>query len=128
MQAWHGASVLVRFPSLCVLAAALYRRHAIEEIVALCVQWRQSCYFKVLAFGKSPLGRLQLRVHLLMADLFQWLALICLAFLEFWKEPRPLTIRTAASKTKEKKEAIEEKSIGQRAAQIDSMQPQKKAL
>ena len=58
------------------------------------MQWRQTCYYKVLAFGKSPLGRLKLRLQMLMADLFQWLALICLAFLEFVKEPRPLKIRT----------------------------------
>ncbi len=92
------------------------------------MQWRQSCYYKVLAFGRSPLGRLKLRVHLLMADLFQWLALICLAFLEFVKEPRPLAIRTAASKTREKGDVVEAESEGQTAAHTDSAQPQKKAL
>lgn len=92
------------------------------------MQWRQSCYYKVLAFGRSPLGRLQLRAHLLMADLFQWLALICLAFLEFVKEPRPLTIRTSTSKTKTDSKIVEAKSQGQTAAHADSVQPQKKAL
>lgn len=68
------------------------------------LQWRQRCYYKVLAFGRSPWGRLGLWWNILMADLFQWLALICLAFLEFAKEPMPLKIRTPAaqrlSKTK----------------------------
>ena len=60
------------------------------------MQWRQRCYLKVLAFGRSPLGRLGLKLHIMMAELFQWLALICLAFLEFVKEPRPLKITNGA--------------------------------
>ncbi len=92
------------------------------------MQWRQSCYCKALAFGRSPLGRLQLRLHLLMADLFQWLALICLAFLEFVKEPRPLTIRTPASKTTRESKVVEAQSQGQTAAHTESVEPRKKAL
>jgi len=67
------------------------------------MQWRQTCYYTVLAFGRSPLGRLKLRLQILMADLFQWLALICLAFLEFIKEPRPLKIKIPSSTNEESK-------------------------
>lgn len=68
------------------------------------MQWRQRCYFKVLVFGRSPLGRLGLKLRIMMAELIQWLALICLAFLEFVKEPRPLRNTNAApSKVEAKK-------------------------
>jgi hypothetical protein len=68
------------------------------------MQWRQRCYYKVLAFGRSPLGRLGLKLHITMAELSQWLVLIWLAVLEFLKEPRPLRITNAApSKIKAKK-------------------------
>ena len=49
------------------------------------------------------MGRLKLRLQILMADLFQWLALICLAFLEFVKEPRPLKISIPALTTEDPK-------------------------
>ena len=74
-------------------------------LMSCCVtQWRQRCYYKVLTFGRSPLGRVGLKLHIMMAELFQWLALICLAFLEFLKEPRPLRFTIAApSKVEAKK-------------------------
>lgn len=90
---------------------------ACKTDVALTMQWRQSCYYKVLAFGRSPLGRLKLRLHLVMADLFQWLALICLAFLEFLKEPRPLKIRRSARKTEQGRKDVGVLSEGSSPAQ-----------
>ncbi len=63
-------------------------------------QWRQMCYYKVMAFGRTPMGRLGLRLQLLLADLFQWIALICLGVLEFLKEPRPLSLRSAPLRAK----------------------------
>ena len=99
-----------------------------ETDVVLTMQWRQSCYYKVLAFGRSPLGRLKLRLHLLMADLFQWLALICLAFLEFLKEPRPLMIRTPACKAEQGRKDAGALSESQTTAQVCTSQAQKKAI
>ena len=64
------------------------------------LQWRQMCYYKVMAFGRTPMGKLGLRLQLLLADLFQWIALICLGVLEFLKEPRPLSLRTAPLRAK----------------------------
>ena len=95
------------------------------------MQWRQSCYFRVLAFGRSPLGRLKLQLYLRMADLFQWLALICLGFLEFLKEPRPLTIKPSMSmigKGESFSKDVAVVSEAQTAVQMVSMQPSKKAL
>ncbi|CAK0782757.1 hypothetical protein CVIRNUC_005952 [Coccomyxa viridis] len=63
-------------------------------------EWRQMCYYKVMAFGRTPMGRLGLRLQLLLADLFQWIALICLGVLEFLKEPRPLSLRSAPLRAK----------------------------
>ena len=85
----------------------------------------------MLAFGRSPLGRLKLRLHLLMADLFQWLALICLAFLEFLKEPRPLTIKSPGSQIGTGGSFSKDADVlseAQTAAQTGSMQSPKKAL
>ena len=88
--------------SQCTGIVLCFRNTA--ETSCCATQWRQRCYYKVLAFGRSPLGRLGLKLHIMMAELFQWLALICLAFLEFLKEPRPLKIKNAAlSKIEAKK-------------------------
>jgi hypothetical protein len=64
------------------------------------MQWRGRCYYKVMAFGRSPLGKLALRLHIAWADFMQFVCLIMLGFMEFVKEPFSLSIREPKSKKK----------------------------
>ena len=58
--------------------------------VATPAQWRERCYFRVMAVGRRPLGRLWLRIAIQAQAIGLWLALLGLGCWERWHTPRPL--------------------------------------
>lgn len=59
------------------------------------LQWRAQCYYNVMAFDRSLVGKLALKLQLAWADFFQFVCLILLGFMEFLKEPSPLAINAS---------------------------------
>ncbi|CAL8470751.1 g10293 [Coccomyxa elongata] len=68
-------------------------------------EWRARVYYSALSFGRSPLGKLQLRLQIAMADLFQFICLIFLGMLEYFHDPSPLEIKKNAKKSDVMKKA-----------------------
>lgn len=69
------------------------------------VQWRARVYYRAMSFGRSPLGKLQLRLQIAMADLFQFICLIFLGVLEYFHDPKPLKIKKKAKRSDAMKKA-----------------------
>ncbi len=57
-----------------------------------------------MSFSKTPLGKLKLRVQIVMADLFQFTCLIFLGFLEFFHDHKPLAVKEVIKSAKLEKE------------------------
>lgn len=57
-----------------------------------------------MSFSKTPLGKLKLRVQIVMADLFQFICLIFLGFLEFFHDHKPLAVKKVIKSAKLEKE------------------------
>ena len=53
-------------------------------------QWRERCYFRVMAVGRGPPGRLWLAAAIQVQAVGLWLALLGLGCWERWRTPRPL--------------------------------------
>ncbi len=62
-------------------------------------------YYHALSFGRSPLGKLRLRLQIAMADLFQFICLIFLGVLEYFHDPNPIEIKKKAKKSDAMKKA-----------------------
>ncbi len=69
------------------------------------MQWRARVYYRAMSFGRPPLRKLQLRVQIAMADLFQFICLIFLGVLEHFHDPNPLKIKKKAKKSDAMKKA-----------------------
>ena len=61
-------------------------------------QWRARCYYKVMAFGRSPWGRLALALRIKAAGLWQWVCLLFLGLLEYLTERNPCQLKPAKAR------------------------------
>ena len=69
------------------------------------MQWRARCYYRVMHFGRSPVGALWLALGIRAADLLQWVCLIGLAMAEYAKEQSPLELKPQKAAQKPQKAA-----------------------